>query len=44
MMNKLKHLETKIKNIQNNVAAENKNLIHPAIVTKDEIDNFNIDF
>lgn len=43
-LNKLRYLEEKIKEIQINIAAAKCNLLHPAILTKDEIDYFKTDF
>lgn len=44
IMLKLKMLETKITDIQNNIAAARHNMVHPGILTAVEVEMFEIDF
>lgn len=43
-MLKLKSLENKITLIQDNIASAKNNIIHPGVLSVEEIDKFNIDF
>lgn len=43
-MLKLKTLENKINEIQNNIAAAKHNIVHPGILTTEEVEMFQIDF
>ena len=43
-MLKLKSLENKITQIQENIASAKNNIIHPGVLTPEEIEKFNIDY
>lgn len=44
IMFKLKFIENRINQIQDNIASAKHNILHPSILTSDEIETFNIDF
>lgn len=43
-MIKLRYLENKINQIQDNIASAKHNIVHPSILTAEEIEAYNIDF
>ncbi|XP_050339389.1 uncharacterized protein LOC126765698 [Bactrocera neohumeralis] len=43
-MNKLKFIESKVQEIQNNIAAAKYNMVHPSMLTREEIEKYEIDF
>ena len=42
-MNKLKFIENKVQEIQENIVAAKYNMVHPSMLTKEEIEKYEID-